>query len=70
MNILYVGQLRELYNAEIQLIDALPEMAQAAHDPELKTCFERHLEQTYRHVERIEQILDDLVKARPAISAT
>jgi ferritin-like metal-binding protein YciE len=57
---LYVEQLRELYNAEIQLIDALPEMMKAAYDPELKAAFERYLEQTYRHIERIEQILDDL----------
>ena len=57
---IYVEQLRELYNAEIQLIDVLPEMAQAVHDPELKSNFEVHLEQTYRHVERIERILDDL----------
>jgi ferritin-like metal-binding protein YciE len=57
---LYVEQLRELYNAEIQLIDVLPEMMKATHDPELKADFEHHLQQTYVHVERIEQMLDDL----------
>jgi ferritin-like metal-binding protein YciE len=57
---LYVEQLRELYRAEIQLVDALPEMIQGAHDLNLKSDFKRHLDQTYRHVERIEQILENL----------
>jgi ferritin-like metal-binding protein YciE len=57
---LYVEQLRDLYNAENQLINALPKMAKAASNPALRTAFESHLEQTRGHAERIEQIFDRL----------
>ncbi len=57
---LYIEQLKDLYNAEIQLIEALPEMVQTAHAVELKDSFLFHLEQTYRHVERLEEILENL----------
>ncbi|HZZ30285.1 MAG TPA: ferritin-like domain-containing protein [Pirellulales bacterium] len=48
-------QLRDLYSAETQLISALPKMAEAAASRELKGGFQRHLEQTKRHKERLEQ---------------
>jgi ferritin-like metal-binding protein YciE len=57
---LYVEQLRDLYNAENQLISALPKMAKAAADPQLQEAFESHLEQTRGHAERIEHIFDRL----------
>jgi ferritin-like metal-binding protein YciE len=57
---LYIEQLRDLYSAETQLTHALPLMAEAAHNPALKTAFTEHLEQTREHAERLEQILDDL----------
>ena len=47
---LYTNELRDLYNAENQLLKALPKMAKAASSPELKQAFERHLEQTKSHV--------------------
>jgi ferritin-like metal-binding protein YciE len=56
----YVEQLRDLYSAENQLIKALPKMAKAAHDPELKKGFEEHLEQTKEHAARLEEIFDEL----------
>src|SRR5215211_1680071 len=49
-------ELRDLYNAENQIIKALPKMAKAASSPELKRAFERHLEETRRQVERLDQI--------------
>src|SRR5918994_198551 len=49
-------ELRDLYNAENQIIKALPKMAKAASSPELKRAFERHLEETKRQVERLETI--------------
>ena|SRR5260221_14701026 len=57
---IYLEQLKNLYSAEIQLIEALPEMIRAARALKLKASFQHHLEQTYRHIERIEQILEDL----------
>ena len=53
---LYVEQLKDLYSAETQLVDALPKMADAAASPELKTAFREHLSQTRQHVERLEKI--------------
>ncbi|NDJ33557.1 MAG: ferritin-like domain-containing protein [Chloroflexi bacterium] len=55
---LYVHQLRDLYSAETQLVDALPKMAEAASTDDLKQAFEHHLEQTRGHVKRIEEIFD------------
>lgn len=57
---LYVDELRDLYNAENQLVKALPKMAKAANAPELRAGFEEHLEQTKGHVERLEQIFEAL----------
>lgn len=52
--------IRDLYNAESQLVKALPKMAKAATSPELKAAFEEHLQQTERQVERLERVADDL----------
>jgi ferritin-like metal-binding protein YciE len=57
---LFLEQLRDLYSAETQLVKALPEMAEAAHDPKLKQGFETHLEETKGHVERLETIFKAL----------
>jgi ferritin-like metal-binding protein YciE len=55
---LLVDQLKDLYSAEKQITKALPKMAKAAAHPELKAAFEQHLEQTKRHVERLEEVFD------------
>jgi ferritin-like metal-binding protein YciE len=57
---LYTDELRDLYNAENQLVKALPKMAKAASSEELKDAFEKHLEQTKGHVERLEQVFEEL----------
>lgn len=49
-------ELKDLYSAENQIIKALPRMAKGASSPELKRAFERHLEETRRQVERLNQI--------------
>lgn len=65
-----VEQLRTLYDAEKQLIKALPRMAKAASDEELAEGFRRHAEQTKEQAARIEQIFQTLgVKARGATCA-
>src|SRR5512134_1258643 len=53
---LLVDELKDLYSAENQIIKALPKMAKAASSPELKRAFERHLEETRRQIERLDQI--------------
>lgn len=57
---LYISELRDLYSAENQLLKALPKMAKGASSPELKDAFEKHLEQTETHVERLEQLFRNL----------
>jgi len=57
---LMVDQLKDLYNAESQLVKALPKMAKAATNAQLKQAFTTHLEQTKGHVERLEQVFETL----------
>jgi ferritin-like metal-binding protein YciE len=57
---LYIDELKDLYNAENQLIKALPKMAKAASSAELRQGFEKHLEQTRGHVQRLEKIFQSL----------
>jgi ferritin-like metal-binding protein YciE len=57
---LLVDELKDLYSAENQIIKALPRMAKAATSPELRRAFERHLEETRRQVERLDQIGEEL----------
>jgi ferritin-like metal-binding protein YciE len=57
---LFVDELKDLYSAENQLLKALPKMAKAASNGELRAGFEEHLEQTRGHVERLEQVCQQL----------
>jgi ferritin-like metal-binding protein YciE len=57
---LYIDELKDLYNAENQLVKALPKMAKAASSDELRQGFEQHLEQTKGHVQRLETIFEKL----------
>jgi ferritin-like metal-binding protein YciE len=57
---LYIEELKDLYNAETQLVKALPKLARAASSEELRRGFEDHLEQTKGHVERLQKIFDML----------
>jgi ferritin-like metal-binding protein YciE len=57
---LYLDQLKDLYSAEKQLVQALPKMAKAANSEELRMGFQEHLEQTKNHVNRLEQIFASL----------
>lgn len=57
---LYLEQLKDLYSAETQLVDALPKMAERASSPDLKQGFQEHLRQTQEHVRRLEQIFQDI----------
>ena len=57
---LYIEELKDLYNAENQLVKALPKMAKAASSDELRQGFEEHLEQTKGHVQRLETVFKAL----------
>jgi ferritin-like metal-binding protein YciE len=57
---LFIEDLKDLYNAETQLVKALPKMAKAANSPDLKNAFQTHLKETEGHVQRLEQIFEDL----------
>jgi ferritin-like metal-binding protein YciE len=57
---LYMEQLKDLYSAETQLLEALPKMADASNSPELKNAFREHLIQTKQHVDRLEQVFRKL----------
>ena len=57
---LMVEELRDLYSAETQLLDALPKMAEAASSNQLKSAFSDHLEETRQHVSRLERIFQQI----------
>jgi ferritin-like metal-binding protein YciE len=57
---IFVDELKDIYSAETQLVKALPKMAKAAGSNDLRSGFEKHLEQTKEHVARLEQIFDGL----------
>ena len=59
------AQLGDLYDAEKQLLAALPKMAAAAHTDELRKAFEMHLQETRGHVERLERVFSDIGMPMP-----
>jgi ferritin-like metal-binding protein YciE len=59
-NELFEDQIKDLYSAEKQIVQALPKMAKNSTNPQLRAGFERHLEETRGHVARLEQIADEL----------
>jgi Mn-containing catalase len=65
---LLTEELRDLLSAENQLVKALPKMARAAKDPDLKQAFEEHLEQTKGHVERLKEAFD-ILEEKPRAKA-
>jgi ferritin-like metal-binding protein YciE len=60
MQDLLVEELKDLYDVEHRIIDALPKMKEAAHRPELKKAFEEHRAQSQRQKERLEQCFRSL----------
>jgi Mn-containing catalase len=65
---LLVDELQDLLSAENRLVGALPKMAEAANEPKLKEAFEKHLDQTKGHVERLRnslELLGESPKSKP-----
>jgi len=56
----FVDELRDAYDAEKQLIKALPKLAKAANSEDLRAAFESHLEETRGHVERLESVFESI----------
>ncbi len=57
---LLVDQVRDLYDAEKQLVKALPKMAKAASSDELQQAIQNHLEETKNQVSRLERVFEEL----------
>ncbi len=57
---LLLEEIKDLYDAEKQLVKALPKMAEAATSADLKDGFTSHLEETKGHVSRLEQVFESL----------
>lgn len=65
---LFGRQLQDVYDAEKQLVRALPKIAKSASSPELREAVTEHLEETRNQVQRLEEIFEDLgikAKSRP-----
>jgi ferritin-like metal-binding protein YciE len=60
MDDLFLEEIRDLYDAERQIIKALPKMAKATSSDELRAAFNEHLEQTRGHADRLERIFSEL----------
>lgn len=60
LHTLLVHELKDLYSAENQILDALPKMVEAANASELVEAFEAHLKETKEHKARLEKIFESL----------
>lgn len=60
LHVLLAHELKDLYDGEFQIIDALPAMIEQANNPELKRALEEHLEETKLHVTRLEDAFNML----------
>lgn len=63
---LYLEELKDVYDAENQIVKALPKMVKASTEPKLRQTFEEHLEQTKGHVHRLEQVFKGLGESAKA----
>jgi len=57
---LFLQQIEDLYDAENQLTEALPKMANAASSAQLKQAFMSHLQETENQVNRLEQVFQQI----------
>jgi ferritin-like metal-binding protein YciE len=57
---LFVEQIKDLYDAESRLVEAIPKMADAANSSQLKQALQSHLGETQGHVSRLEQVFREI----------
>jgi ferritin-like metal-binding protein YciE len=62
LNALFIDTLKDIYYAEKQIYKSLPKMAKAAQSDQLRAAFEKHHDETEGHIERLEQIFEQLGK--------
>lgn len=60
---LFVEQLQDLYDAEQRITKALPQMANAAHNPALRSAFQEHLRQTENQITRLDKVFKSIGKS-------
>lgn len=56
----FIEELRDTYDAEKQLIKAMPRIAKAATSPDLRAAFEQHLAETRQQVERLTRVFESI----------
>ena len=54
----FLEELKDIYDAEHQIVKALPELIEAASNDELKSGLQEHLEETRDHIQRVEKIFE------------
>lgn len=57
---LFLDQLQDLYDSEQRLVEALPNMSEAAHERGLKLAFQRHWQETKNQVNRLDRVFRSL----------
>jgi ferritin-like metal-binding protein YciE len=65
---LLLDEMKDLYDAEKQLVKALPKVVKASSNADLRQAFENHLEETRGHVQRLErafEMMGEKVKSKP-----
>jgi ferritin-like metal-binding protein YciE len=60
---MFLDELMDIFDAENQLLKALPKMAEAANDEELQERFREHLKETEAQIDRLKQVFEMLGKA-------
>jgi ferritin-like metal-binding protein YciE len=63
---LFLNELADIYNAEQQLVKALPKLAESAASSELRSAFESHLRETENQIVRIERAFESLAESPPS----
>src|SRR3982074_2569534 len=54
----FIDELKDIYDAEHQIVKALPDLIEAATHEELKSGLQEHLEETREHIERVEKVFE------------
>jgi ferritin-like metal-binding protein YciE len=57
---LFEDELRDLYDAEKQIVKALPKMIKAAGSAQLKSALETHLDETRGHIDRLDRVFESM----------
>ena len=68
---LLLDEMKDLYDAEKQLVKALPKVAKASSNADLREAFENHLEETRGHVQRLErafELMGEKAKSKPCVA--